>query len=62
MDQDVTLTMPEEAPARVKFGPGPDDSVPISWADTMLTELHRINPVMFGKLALKAMRAVKGGQ
>ena len=43
---------PEEI--RVRFGPRPTQVVPLGWAETMLTELKRINPGLFGKLLVKA--------
>ena len=41
---------PETPPVRVRFGPGPDDTVPLSWADAMLTKLRADNPAVFGRL------------
>ena len=43
---------PEEI--RVRFGPRPTQVVPLGWAETMLTELKRINPALFGKLLITA--------
>jgi len=34
----------------VRFGPGPDESVPHSWASRMLTQLAQENARLFGKL------------
>lgn len=48
---------PETPPGRVRYGPGPDDTVPLSWADAMLTKLHTDNPVWFGKLIVAATRS-----
>lgn len=39
---------------RVRFGPRPNQVVPLEWAETMLTELKRINPGLFGKLLVMA--------
>ena len=39
---------------RVRFGPPPTQVVPLGWAETMLTELKRINPGLFGKLLVAA--------
>lgn len=47
-------TKQETPPVRVRFGPGPDDSVPLSWAEQMLTKLHADNPSWFGKLIMAA--------
>lgn len=44
----------ETPPVKVKFGPGQDDSVPLSWAVIMLTHLRETNPGQFGKLIIKA--------
>jgi hypothetical protein len=40
---------------RVKFGPRDDDSVPLSWAESMLTEMRRSSPNVFGKLLAKVV-------
>lgn len=40
-------------PVRVRFGTGPDDSIPLSWAESMLTELQQNNRSVFGKLISK---------
>jgi hypothetical protein len=47
----------ETPPVRVRYGPGQDDSVPLSWAETMLTKLHTDNPAWFGKLIMAATRS-----
>ena len=39
---------------RVRFGPRPTQVIPLGWAETMLTELKRINPGLFGKLLVTA--------
>ena len=39
---------------RVRFGPRPTQVVPLDWAESMLTELKRINPGLFGKLLTAA--------
>ena len=43
---------PEEI--RVRFGPRPTQVIPLGWAETMLTELKRINPGLVGKLLVTA--------
>ena len=48
---------PEEI--RVRFGPRPTQVVPLGWAETMLTELKRINPGLFGKLLVAASEGGK---
>jgi hypothetical protein len=48
-----------DEPPPVHFGPGADQHVPHSWAESMLTELHRVNPQLFGKLVSKAIGAVR---
>ena len=42
------------AEIRVRFGPRPTQVIPLGWAETMLTELKRINPGLFGKLLMTA--------
>jgi hypothetical protein len=39
-----------DEPVRVKFGPRDDDSVPLSWAETMLKELLRRRAPLFRAL------------
>lgn len=38
----------------VKFGPRPNQEMPIAWAETMLTELASKHAAMFGKLLSEA--------
>jgi hypothetical protein len=40
----------EPRPYPVSFGGGPDDYLPHSWAEKMLTQLAQENPRQFGKL------------
>lgn len=40
---------------RVSFGPRPDDSIPISWAEKMLTALKEKKPKQFGDLLRDAV-------
>jgi hypothetical protein len=49
----------QQDPLPVPFGPGRDQAIPHSWAGIMLTELHRTNPALFGKLVSKAIGAVR---
>lgn len=49
MDQETPADTP---PVRVRFGPGPDDSVSLAWAEGMLTRLRETNPGQFGKLVV----------
>lgn len=53
---------------RVRFGQRDSQSVPLEWAETMLTELATSDPHRFGKLLqlaavglAPARRAAKGG-
>ena len=39
----------------VKFGPRDTEEMPLQWAEKMLTELKRVNPALFGRLAQMAM-------
>ena len=60
MTDTSTSTANGQAPAappeeiRVRFGPRPTQVIPLGWAETMLTELKRINPGLFGKLLITA--------
>jgi hypothetical protein len=37
-------------PVRVRFGPGKDQDMPLSWAEKMLGKLRDSHPSQFGKL------------
>lgn len=49
MDTDETQS------PRVSFGPRPDDSMPLSWAEKMLTALKEKKPKQFGDLLRDAV-------
>lgn len=51
--------MDEVQQVRVKFGARDDDSVPLSWAETMLTELRRTKMQLFIKLLGEAIGEAK---
>lgn len=40
---------------RVSFGPRPDDTMPLSWAEKMLTALKEKRPKQFGDLLRDAV-------
>lgn len=44
-----------EGPPRISFGPLETDTMPIVWAQEMLTELKNVNPKLFGKLLQRAI-------
>lgn len=46
--------------ARVPFGDGDSQSVPIDWAQKMLTDLHDNHPVLFGKLLVTVVTEGRG--
>lgn len=50
------------AEVRVSFGPRPSQSVPLAWAESMLTELATKQPNVFGKLLQAAALGTEGGQ
>jgi hypothetical protein len=45
--------------ARVKFGPGRTQDLPVEWAEIMLTELKNGHAALFGKLLTKAATEAK---
>jgi len=47
------VTREQEEP-RIRFGSRPNQSVPLAWAEVMLMELADVNPVLMGKLLVKA--------
>lgn len=47
-------------PGRISFGPRPDDDMPISWAETILTNWRESSPTAFGKALMRAAIERKG--
>lgn len=39
---------------RVRFGPRPTQVIPLDWAESMLTELKKTKPALFGALLTAA--------
>jgi len=50
---DETTREPEQE-QRIRFGSRPNQSVPLAWAEVILMELADVNPVLMGKLLVKA--------
>ena len=44
----------ETVPVRVRFGPGNDQDMPLSWAENMLMDLKEKQPKRFGDLLAAA--------
>ncbi len=49
MDGNVT-----QEPVRVSFGPHPSDTLPVEWAQRMLTEWAASQPAVFGRYLARA--------
>lgn len=58
MSTDYELEQLTAPPPRVKFGPRPDDDMPLSWAERMLTWLKSERPNVF----MDGMFAVMGAE
>lgn len=50
----------DQAKTRVRFGNGDSQSVPLDWAESMLTDLHDNHPVLFGKLLVIVVTEGRG--
>lgn len=58
----MTAEQPQPGPAGrklVRYGDGPDDVLPLSWAEHMLASMARDDPKRFGKLLTDAALAGK---
>lgn len=51
----------ETAPPRVRFGPGKDQTIPLSWAESMLMDMRETRAKQFGDLLAKAAMNGHGG-
>lgn len=48
---------------RLSFGPRPDQDIPVSWAQEIITQLAADSPQVFGRLLRKVVLAgLNGGQ
>lgn len=53
----------QQDPARLSFGPRPDQDIPASWAEEILTKLATTSPTVFGRLLREVVLAgLNGGQ
>lgn len=53
----------QQDPARVSFGPRPDQDIPVSWAEEIITKLATTSPTVFGRLLREVVLAgLNGGQ
>lgn len=51
-----------QAAIRVKFGPRPDDDMPLSWAEKMLMQLKETQPKVFARLLTSVVIGQNGHQ
>jgi hypothetical protein len=53
--------MNQQDSARVAFGPGPDQNIPVSWAERILIALAASSPQVFGRLLRQVVLADLNG-